>query len=235
MTPTPRKRSRGFTLIEILLAMTVAAILLVAIQSVFFGALRLRDTTTNRIEEDLVVQRTLSIVRKDLAGIVVPGSVLLGEFQSVPASELTKDTTQGDRISPDIYTTTGKIDGWNPFSEVQLVSYYLRNEDGGNGSKSLVRVVTRNLLPVQEVAQDEQVLMGDIAEAYLEFYDGTTWTDTWDSTTTSTLPTAIRFVLQKTVPQGQNKSNSAPYELIVPVLVATAASQSSSSSSSSSQ
>lgn len=232
MNRAREKRVAGFTLVEILLAMTVAAILLVAIQSIFFGALRLRNTTTERIEEDLVLQRTLAIVRKDLAGVVVPGKVLLGEFQSVPASELTKETTQGDRISPDIYTTSGKIDGWNPFSEVQLVSYYLRSEDGTTGTKSLVRVVTRNLLPVQEVEQAEQVLMGGIAEAYMEYYDGTTWTDTWDSTTTATLPTAIRFVLQKASAKGQVQNESAPYELLVPVLVATASSQTSSSSSS---
>lgn len=225
-------RDRGFTLIEILLAMTVAAILLAAIQSVFFGALRLRNTTTERIEEDLVLQRTLAIVRKDLAGIVVPGSVLLGEFQSVPASELTKETTEGDRVSPDLYTTSGKIDGWSPFAEVQLVSYYLRNENGAGGAKNLVRVVTRNLLPVQEVEQDEQVLMGDLADAYLEYYDGSSWTDTWDSTTTSTLPTAIRFVLQKTTPEGQNRKSGAPYEIVVPVMVATSSSQTSGSSSS---
>lgn len=226
-------RKGGFTLIEILLAIAIAALILIAIQSVFFGALRLRNTTTARIEEDLVLQRTLSIVRKDLTGVVVPNRVLLGEFQSVPTSELTKEGTEGDRISPDLYTTSGKIDGWTTFSEVQLVSYYLRNEDGNTGAKRLVRVVTRNLLPVQEVEQEEQVLMDGIAEAYMEFYDGTSWSDTWDSATTSTLPTAIRFVLRKTPPEGQAQNGGAPYELLVPVIVATASSQSSSSSSSS--
>lgn len=228
----PLRSRRGFTLIEILLATAVAAIVLIAIQSVFFGALKLRNTTTERIETDLVLQRALGIMRKDISGIVVPGTGLAGELQSVPASALSQDTINGERISPDFYTTSGKIDGWTPFSEMQLVAYYLRNETTSNGSKSLVRVITRNLLPVQSATQEEQILIGGIAEASIEFYDGTSWTDTWDSTSTSTLPTAIRFNLTLAGQQGQNQINNAPVELLVPVLVSTKASQTSTSTSS---
>ena len=55
-------------------------------------------------------------------------------------------------------------------------------------------------------------------------FDGTEWTDAWDSSATSTLPTAIRFqvVLAGANP---NQANSAPIELVVPVLVSTSTSQ----------
>ena len=73
---------RGFTLLELLLATAVAAVVLLAINTVFFGALRLHNTTHEKIDTDLVLQRALGIVRRDLAGLMLPtggeGVVLAG-------------------------------------------------------------------------------------------------------------------------------------------------------------
>jgi hypothetical protein len=46
----------------------VGAVVLIVIQTTFFSALRLHKTTHERIDEDLVVQRTLGIIRRDTAG-----------------------------------------------------------------------------------------------------------------------------------------------------------------------
>ena len=232
--PTNFVSRRGFTLLEILIAMVVSAIVLVAIQTVFYGALRLRNTTTEHIEDDLVMQRTLSLVRHDLAGLMLPGGTLAGALQTVPSSTLAQDTA-GERISPDFYTDSGKIDGWNPYSEMQMVTYYLAAATDGSNSKTLVRSVTRNLLTAQDAPADDQVLLPGVTSADFLFYDGTGWTDTWDSTVTSTLPTAIKFRLQL----ASHSANASPIELVVPVFVttttsATAATSPASSSSTSS-
>ena len=222
--PAPAFKSRrGFTLLELLVAIAVGAIVLLVISGTFFGAIRLSNTTHDRIASDLELQRTLGIVRKDFAGIMLPGGVLAGQFQTTVASSLTQGT-YGDQVGPDLYTNTGTVDGWGPFSEVQLVEYYLSpNTDGGNG-RSLVRVVTRNLLPVQTTTPDVQTLLSGISNATIDYYDGSQWTDTWDSSATTTLPKAIRFQI---VLAGANsgRPNQQPIELVVPVLVSTPASQ----------
>jgi prepilin-type N-terminal cleavage/methylation domain-containing protein len=64
----------GFTLLELLLATAIGAVVLLVINSTFFAALRLHKTTHEKIDEDLVIQRALGIVRKDLAGIMIPPS-----------------------------------------------------------------------------------------------------------------------------------------------------------------
>jgi len=222
--PAPALKSRrGFTLLELLVAIAVGAIVLLVISGTFFGAIRLSNTTHDRIASDLELQRTLGIVRKDFAGIMLSGGVLAGQFQTTVASSLTQGT-YGDQVGPDLYTNTGTVDGWGPFSEVQLVEYYLSPKaDGGNG-RSLVRVVTRNLLPVQTTTPDVQTLLSGISNATIDYYDGSQWTDTWDSSATTTLPKAIRFQI---VLAGANssRSNQQPIELVVPVLVSTPASQ----------
>jgi type II secretion system protein J len=228
----------GFTLLELIIAMAVGAVVLLVIQTTFFGALRLHNTTHDRIEQDLTMQRALAIIRRDFAGLMLPAAVqtgttqtastLAGQFQTENFSSIGGES-YGERITPEMVTSSGRIDGYNPFSEVQKVAYYLNtgtNAEGGNSNtKNLVRVVTRNLLPVQETdLGEEQVLLEGVLSATISFYDGVAWTDTWDSEATSTLPRALKFSLQMAA-QGSSQTNPAPIELVVPVFVKTTASE----------
>lgn len=224
----PSLRSvRAFTLLELLLATAVAAVVLLAINTVFFGALRLHNTTHEKIDTDLVLQRTLGIVRRDLAGVMLPtggeGIVLAGGLQTAEFSSSPNDP-EGERVTPDFYTTSGRIDGWTPFAEVQKVAYYLTTNAGSNG-KTLVRAITRNLLPVQETGPDEQqVLLSGVASVEVEFYDGYAWVPDWDSLVTSTMPSAIKFRLTMMLP-GSAVDTGGPIELVVPIFVTTTTSQ----------
>lgn len=218
-----RTAQRGFTLLELLIATAVGAVVLLVIQTTYFGALRLHNTTHDRLAEDLVVQRTLGIIRRDLAGIMLPGGTLSGQLQSDSFSS-TITGSYGDRVSPDVFTNSGKIDGWNPFSEVQMVAYYLAPPSGSDKGRDLVRVVTRNLLPVQESVPEDQVILSGVESASMMFYDGYAWVDTWDTEATSTLPAALKFSLVMAAREG-NQAALAPIDLVVPVLVVTTTSQ----------
>jgi len=224
-SPSRRASRRAFTLLELLVATAVSAIVLLVINATFFGALRLHNTTHDHIDRDLVLQRTLGIVRSDLAGLMLPGGVMSGQFQTMATDGVISDAP-GDRLSPDLYTTTGTIDGWNPFSEVQIVSYYLAPEADGSNNKSLVRVVARNVLPVQESTTDQQVLLHGINTASLQYFDGTEWTDAWDSSTSSTLPTAIKLQLVLApVDAGQPLPSAVELVVAVPVVTKTGLTQ----------
>lgn len=219
------RSTRGFTLLELLIATAVSAIVLLAINTTFFGALRLHNTTHEKIDSDLMQQRALGIVRRDLAGLMLPtggdGTVLSGPLQTTEFSSSPNDPA-GERVSADFYTNSGKIDGWNPFSEVQKIAYYLAPSTNG---KSLVRAITRNLLPVLETGpDDQQVILAGVASAEIEFYDGIDWIRDWDSTVTSTLPTAIKFRLVM-ARSGSNVETGGPIELVVPVFATTTTTQ----------
>lgn len=209
-----RVGSAGFTLLELLIGIAVGAVVLVVIQTTFFGALRLHNTTHARIDEDLVLTRALGIIRQDFAGILLPGGTLSGQLQSTTFSSTSTGTTPGDRVTPDLFTSSGKVDGWNPFSEVQKISYTLAASSDPRAGRDLIRVVTRNLLPVQEALPEEQIILPGVQSASVEFYDGAGWTDTWDSEATTSLPTAIKLVLAMADSPAQS---SAPIELIVPI------------------
>lgn len=221
-----RRFTRGFTLLELLIATMVAAFILIVIGGTYFGALRLHNSTQLRVDQDLVLHRALSLVQRDLEGVMLPASATAtppvgtfsGQFQDTPTNSPTQEFSD-TRVSPDIYTTSGEVNGWNPFSEVQVVAYFLAPATDGTNTKNLVRAVTRNLLPVVQPTTDEQILMSGVASAEFDYFDGTEWTTTWDSTATSTLPSAIRFSM--VLAQGNAVQAEAPYELVVPVLVET--------------
>ena len=157
-----RGSTGGFTLLELMIATVVAAFVLLVISGTYFGALRLHNSTQLRVDSDLVLHRTLSLVQKDLEGVMVPGSptatppvgTFSGQFQDTPTNSPTQEFS-ATRVSPDLYTTSGEVDGWNPYSEVQIVAYFLAPATDGSNTKNLVRAVTRNLLPVVQPATDE--------------------------------------------------------------------------------
>ncbi|MEO7412358.1 MAG: type II secretion system protein GspJ, partial [Opitutaceae bacterium] len=129
-----------------------------------------------------------------------------------------------ERVTPDIYTNSGKIDGWTPYAEVQMVSYYLSPATDGSSARNLVRLVTRNLLSAVEPIAEAQTLLSGVSTAGISYFDGESWLDTWDSTTTSSLPTAIKFSLAMAPRElGASRLEQSPVELVVPVLVKTTA------------
>ncbi len=222
-----RHDAGGFTLLELLLATAIAAIVLLVINATFFGALRLHNTTHEKIDDDLVVQRALAIMRRDFAGIMLPPSPTSTTTHF--AGQLMTDVTStndldgnSERITPDISTTSATIDGWSPFSEVQTVSYYLSPSTDGAPTKNLVRVVTRNLLPASDPTTEDQTLLTGVISAAISYFDGQDWQDVWDTTATQTLPVAIKFSLVR-APRGDTdvRRDTAPIELVVPVLVKT--------------
>lgn len=218
-------RRRGFTLLELIIATAVGAVVLVVIQTTFFSALRLHTTTHARVAEDQTVQRAVGIIRRDLAGIVLPGGTNgMARDLSTSAATLVLADNLGERVTPDIYTSSGRIDGWTPFGDLQAVAYFLAPPEQGGRGRNLVRAVTRNLLPVQEAVPEGQAILGDVDTAVVSFYDGNGWTENWDSAESQTLPTAIRLSIARISPGG-TQGASAPIEIVVPVMVRTTTSQ----------
>lgn len=222
--PNPFRRRAAFTLLELLIAMAIFSVVLVAINGVFYGAMRLRNKTTHMIEEVLPLQQAAAIIKRDLQGIVAPGGVLGGPLQSGQSGRSVGGTTPQGATT--IYTSTGSMNDASPFAEVQKVVYYLKNSDNQKASgKDLVRGVSRNLLATTQEQLVEQWLMGGVERLQLTYFDGTSWRDSWDSTTadlttgqTNNLPRAIKVEIELAVEFGEPRSK-APVQLIVPIVV----------------
>jgi type II secretory pathway component PulJ len=231
MTPERQlcRRTHSFTLIEVLLAVVVFSIVLVAIHLVFYGSIRLRNKTTLALDNAAPLRHTLTIIKRDLANLVVPGGTLSGQLQSTPTvggqpgqSQPGSLTALGGvgqgQTSPEFYTAVGILDDTVPWAEVEKVSYYLADPTNNTLGKDLFRTVTRNLLPTLEEQPLDQWLMGGVQGIAFYFYDGTQWRDSWDSTTeTNQLPPAIKVQLQLAV-EDAAQAQRPLIELVVPLV-----------------
>ncbi len=189
MTKTVQSRA-AFTLIEVLIAIAVFAIILAAINTVFYGAIHLRNRTMEALDEAAPLQHALATIRSDLANIVAPRNTNYA-LQTTVISD-----PQFGQTTPDFYTATGQIDGMVPFGDVQKVSYGL--VPGANGSRDLVRLVSRNLLGTTTETPAQQWLLGGVQNITFHYFDGSQWAEVWDTTTQSNLPNAIKVDLQLT-------------------------------------
>jgi len=212
--PTPRDVC-AFTLIEVLLALTVSAIVLAAMGGVFYSAVRLRESTAALVEESVPLQHTLGWLRRDLRGILPPGGVLVGDFKS---GIVNNGAAQGFGLQ--FYTTTGAITDDAPWGDIQEITYLLREPADRNRAlgKDLVRTVTRNLLATTVLNSDEQWLMGNVRNLEVACFTGTDWRDAWDTSTGDTnLPTAIRVRIELARETDSDPRNRRPIELLVPL------------------
>src|SRR5688500_2038693 len=186
--------ARAFTLIEVLLAVAVFAIVLGAINSVLFGALRLRNKTTETLEAAVPLQQALNTIQRDLEGMMLPGGRFAGTFSTSVEGMSNNLAFIGERLTPDIFTTSGSVSDSARWADAQKVAYFLALPTNTaratiSSGKDLVRQVTSNLLPVNVEEPEVQWLMSGVQDMALQYFDGLVWSGTWSYTN---LPSAIR-------------------------------------------
>jgi type II secretion system protein J len=213
--PASWTATAGFTLIEALLALGICAIVLVVISSVFAGALRLQEHASANLDQSLPVERAMNLLRRDLKNAVAPGGLLAGPMQS---GSLVGGMDANDGIQ--IYTTTGLMTPNMPWSEIQKVTYGLQDpaDASTNGGKDLIRTITRNLLSTATEDEDDQFLASGVQSLNFSYFDGANWLDTWDDTTETNLPVAVRVSVQLAA-KGGSDNPPAPLQLLVPLMV----------------
>jgi len=196
--------------------MAVCAIVLAAINGMFFGALRLRDTTLRAVDESQPAQLALTTIERDLASVMPPttngymsGDFRIGDITSLGLNE---------NVSIEMYTTTGALHDDAPWGEVQRVTYELRRATNGARGQDLVRSVSRDVLATVTPVPEDQWIMGNVQNLTFDCYDGTQWRNTWDTTSGDTnLPIAVRVTIQLAGENPDDPRAREPIVLFVPI------------------
>jgi general secretion pathway protein J len=215
-----RKTGGAFTLIEVLVAISIFAILMVAIHTVFYSAIRMRNSAIDSLEASLPREQALQIMQRDLANIVVPNNATNGTFFG-PLQTTNPTNAQPDQIGPDFYTSGGELDGMVPWGNVEKIDYLLSvptNGAGGDG-KDLIRAVTRNLLPITLLPQPDEkhTILSGVQTLTFLYWDGAAWDTSWDTTQQTNLPLAIKVQIQMAVTGGHGLAQAQPLEIVVPM------------------
>ena len=211
--------ANGFTLIEMILAVGVAALVLAVIGSVFFAALHLREVTQAAVDAATPVDQALVVMRRDLQCVVTPTNgtsrILSGDFR---IGTLTSPGVS-QPVAIEMFTATGVLRDNAPWGDIQKVTYELKDPADRNATgRDLYRSVTRNVLAVTTPDVEDQWMLGGVQSIEFSCFDGSQWSDTWDTTGVTSgntnLPVAVRVRIQLA---GSNPAATQPIEILVPI------------------
>jgi type II secretion system protein J len=184
---SPEVRARaGFTLVELLAALIITSLLIVALVTVMGTAFAMRDSTTAQLEETDQAASILDVFKSDLTQLVPPGELLAGAILGERIEE-----SGGIRAdSLEFYTASAPFEDDAPWGDIQKVVYSLREPEDAEELRGyeLVREVTRNLLPSLEEESEETVLLDTVKSLEFQYYSEETWQDSWDSSSNDNAP-----------------------------------------------
>lgn len=209
-------RRRGITLVELLLALAISILVTMAAGNAYvFGSRTSKNLSTGRETfarqaafesslTELFSHAYLDADATNLTTFFMSGDVLAGQSASSNSSSSGGEdalvfTVVGRKVpSPllksadDFETNNGKYGPVGGVSEIQLGTTPV-----GEGAAGREGLFLREQTPSDGDATqggDESLLSEDIETIRFEFYDGTQWLTTWDTTTQATrrLPSAVR-------------------------------------------
>lgn len=175
MTRPPVRRG-GFTLLEILLALSVLSVILLLLLSAFTGAARVRETLSSRSRGFRQIRLVLDRIGTDLMGAFASSSreesalsLREDQFSGMPAATLTFSAFQlpdGDR--------------GHPPAEIAKIRYFPRI--GADGVTLEVHREQSDLPFIENKIPAREAAVADGLRGFrIELYDGTTWVKEWPS------------------------------------------------------
>jgi type II secretory pathway component PulJ len=198
---------RPFTLIELLVAALAGAVLLAALLAALSGAWRLQEQSAAREKVETPRDAARQRLTRDLRYAVPPSGLLAGAFAALTEAV-------GDYRHDDVewVTAIGASNSDDACGDLVSVHYYL-NPGAASDVFALVRTETRHLLAVEAEEPEEVVILENVVSFAVDWYDGDTWQESWDSTANENqLPLAARVRVEFAVPAG---GGAGPLDLIV--------------------
>lgn len=175
---------QGFTLLELLLALAITALVLAAAYTTLFSLSRAQEHAARGMEQRRALRNSLDLLRRELSSVLIKAGdqrfrfmVQDRDFYGKPAS-----TMQYATLAP-------PSEGIS--SDLVRVRYQTTEEDGGT---LLLQRSSRGLF-LSEEASSGYPLLSNLEGVLVECYDGSKWGKTWDTTLTPSLPKMIRVTI----------------------------------------
>ncbi|MCI0468885.1 MAG: prepilin-type N-terminal cleavage/methylation domain-containing protein [Nitrospirae bacterium] len=172
---------RGFTLIEVLIAISIVTLMLIALYGSFFlsrRAIEAVDDSLIRLQE---IRMTLDIVRRETESA-------LYEKQTPYSNIKIKDRDEYGRQTSELSLTT-----FSPLCRgLCSVSYYMKRK---NGKFILMKDIRSAYQDKETDKKNESELIEDIETFTVEARDGKKWLRTWDSREAGKTPDEIRVAI----------------------------------------
>lgn len=181
-------RARGFTLIEVLIAIALVAAILTSLYGAVFPVLETRERLEADIEKTRQLRRFIDTLTTELH------SALFNEANPFTGLTGTRDESLGRAMSSLAFTTLTypAISSRRPTGDLKAVRYYALED-----ADRTLSLFKDSWNPYgEETAAAAEMVSVEVIEGIegfeAEFYNGETWAKAWDAEAEKTLPEAVR-------------------------------------------
>jgi general secretion pathway protein J len=182
----------GFTLLELLAATAMTAVLAGSLYATLHAAFRARDSASGAVEQMRRAEMAVELIRTDIESAAVPRGILAGLF----LGEDVADGSGGASDALQLYSMADGTQSAEGVGDVRMVEIECRTDED-SGQLVLVRRVTTNLLTTSVQEPDEEILCRGVRSFDLRYHNGLEWQDNWDSgVEDNSLPPAVEVTLQ---------------------------------------
>jgi type II secretion system protein J len=188
-------RNRGFTLVEVLFAVALSALLMTIVYWTYFSINKSIDAATEN-QEALETGRMLTeLIKRDIRGISPARFSLTGKTEII----------EGDPFGEMEFVTTAVLDD-EPM-RLRKVGYTLVTNE--NGERIFIRRESKKLDDTFDETAKSFELSRIVNGFRVEFYNGTDWVATWDSGGGGNAPMQIRVTIDVSDAKGKTKRFTA--------------------------
>ncbi|MCL5282595.1 MAG: prepilin-type N-terminal cleavage/methylation domain-containing protein [Planctomycetes bacterium] len=200
----PPLTRRGFTLLELVVAMSLMVVVSSCLYSALYTGFRAYRSAQAAVDPTAAAINVIELIKQDIGGVLPPGGTLAGAFIGTDSGGLKGvDADSLEFYTTHVYANDARLDGRTTTAAplvggIGKVALLLEEDsEEKDGTYLLLRQVTTDLLAPREMEPEEQVLCRGVASLNFRYYDGTGWVDSWDSTTDSnSLPLAVEVDIQ---------------------------------------
>lgn len=194
----PRRQLRAFTLLELLVATAMTAVLAGSLYATLHVAFKARRAAIAAVEQMRRAELAVELIWADVEAAVVPRGILAGGF-------LGEDETEAAGRPSDALMLHCTADGaaeTEGTGDIRMVELACEPAEDGEGM-ILLRRLTLNLLTTTVEEPVEEVLCRGVRSFDLKYFDGTDWQDNWDSAAwDNVLPLAVEVTLELVAQDG---------------------------------
>ena len=204
--------ARGFTLLELLVAVAMVAVIALALSACLHIAFSATDRAHAAIQPSHDAELAMEFLRNDFQNACIPSPPFLGSY--VPFQGVNQMGSHGGEADDVLFFSTADArDHTVANGEIKLIE--LTTEvAAGSTDTVLVRRVTRNLLsPNSSPTVDEEILCRGVAGFSVNYFDGSSWYNSW-GTTDSATPTPVAVQVTLTLNRAAGSPQAQPFQFV---------------------
>ncbi len=211
--------NRGFTLLELIVAMVLFTIVMSAAYALFDSTQDLSSGAGKVSEMQQEARFTLETLRRDLQGTISIQSESPASLQGTISIQ--SDATAYQFLGTDNGSEEEPLDEIQflavnrdtlyaeaPESDIAFTRYYVIDDEEATGQEGLVRIKNTDLFStttVQEEEEEAEEIGPNVVFVNFRYHDGNDWQESWDSSLSLSLPRAIEVTVHVRVPDSEEE------------------------------